>query len=49
MIVRIKKLSITASPQINIVKRIETNNETLLSLTVTEIELENITWLTPPS
>lgn len=49
MIVRIKKLSITASLQINIVKRIETNNETLLSLTVTEIELINIPCPTPPS
>ena len=45
----LRDLPTTASPQINIVERIETNNETLISQTVTVIELENITWPTPPS
>jgi hypothetical protein len=45
----LRDLPTTASPQINIVERIETNNETLISQTVTVIELENVTWPTPPS
>tara|TARA_E500000178_G_C17006723_1_gene748468 strand:- start:232 stop:651 length:420 start_codon:yes stop_codon:yes gene_type:complete len=45
----LRDLPENSSPQINIVERIETNNETLISQTVTVIELENVTWPTPPS
>tara|TARA_B100000963_G_C22444487_1_gene588198 strand:+ start:458 stop:877 length:420 start_codon:yes stop_codon:yes gene_type:complete len=45
----LRDLPENSSPQINIIERIETNNETLISQTVTVIELENVTWPTPPS
>ena len=45
----LRDLPENSSPQINIIERIETNNETLLSRKVTEIELENVVFPTPPS
>ena len=45
----LRDLPENSSPQINITDRIETNNETLLTRKVTEIELENVIWPTPPS